>query len=269
MRSASTLVVDGPHGRLEAAVRGAGGVPVLLVHGNGGSRRLWQGQLGPLGRHRLAVAVDLHGFGGSQPCTVGEYSPGSFTDDLAAVADRLGIGRCVLVGHSLGAAVVALFAALRPDRVAGLVLVDSVADMRDRASSAILGELEPDHFADTTRAWFDRLLEGATPKTRRTVLSLLAATPREAFVGAFQGLLDLDLAGAVSAFDGPALHLYVPRSQLGPRCLNRLLPGLPSQPLHGVSHWPMLDRPDRFGALLGRFLVEIDASETTRGTGRE
>jgi pimeloyl-ACP methyl ester carboxylesterase len=44
-------------------------------------------------------------------------------NDLIAVLDRVGAQRAVLVGHSMGAYVVARLAAEHPDRAAALVLL--------------------------------------------------------------------------------------------------------------------------------------------------
>jgi pimeloyl-ACP methyl ester carboxylesterase len=48
----------------------------------------------------------------------------AYARDLLAVLDACGLGRAVLVGHSLGAYAVARFAADHPDRVRAVVLVD-------------------------------------------------------------------------------------------------------------------------------------------------
>jgi pimeloyl-ACP methyl ester carboxylesterase len=71
-----------------------------------------------------AAAPDLRGHGwSSKPLAVGAYTPAALAAWLVAVLDALGVGRAVLLGHSLGAHVALEAALARPDRVAGLVLV--------------------------------------------------------------------------------------------------------------------------------------------------
>jgi pimeloyl-ACP methyl ester carboxylesterase len=69
------------------------------------------------------LAADLRGRGHSADLP-GPYGIDAHVADLLAVLDDAGVERVVLVGHSLGCYVAAGLATLRPERVAGLVLVD-------------------------------------------------------------------------------------------------------------------------------------------------
>ncbi|MGW1199492.1 alpha/beta fold hydrolase [Streptomyces sp. NPDC002536] len=71
------------------------------------------------------VMYDQRGHGRSERPPAG-YRLEDFTADLLAVLDDLGIHRPVLVGNCFGGSVALDFAAHHPDRVAGLVLVESV-----------------------------------------------------------------------------------------------------------------------------------------------
>lgn len=110
--------------RLEYEIRpGAGSRGAFVFqHGMGGDRRQ------PLGYVRAPldldlVAMDARGHGDSSDVVgIGRCSFDAYADDVIALADHLGLGRIVLGGISLGAAV-ALNAAIRhPDRIAALVL---------------------------------------------------------------------------------------------------------------------------------------------------
>ena len=100
---------------------------IVLVHGFGvdGSTMLQLGRC-LVGRHRVVVP-DLPGFGEHGPPTswAPEHPPGiePFLEALDDLLDRLRIERPILVGSSMGGAIVAQFAATRTDRVSGLVLV--------------------------------------------------------------------------------------------------------------------------------------------------
>ena len=71
----------------------------------------------------MVVAVDLRGHGRSEAPAAGDYAVESLAADIAAVVDALGLGRFVLVGHSMGGAAALAYADAHPERVAGLVLV--------------------------------------------------------------------------------------------------------------------------------------------------
>ncbi|HSK68363.1 MAG TPA: alpha/beta hydrolase, partial [Candidatus Limnocylindria bacterium] len=97
------------------------GVPLLFLHGMGGSHRQVFAALDPMPGVRL-IAPDMQGHGESGAAWDG-FGFSSLADDAAALADDLGIGEFWLGGISLGAAVGVTLALRRPGRVKGLALV--------------------------------------------------------------------------------------------------------------------------------------------------
>jgi len=195
-----TIRVEGPQGELRVHVRGSQGTAVLLVHGNGGRGSQWEPQLKGLGAGQVA-ALDLRGMGASAPPRNGDFSMGGFAADVVAVANALGYSRLVLVGHSLGGSVVACCAALCPERVLGVVLVDLGGDPRNasRAELAALCDgLAPEAFAAFSRQALATCLKGARPEVKAQVLTELRATPRATFAGAILGMLDFDAGAALA-----------------------------------------------------------------------
>ena len=93
----------------------------LLVHGVTSSHLAWSFVADELPDVRL-IAPDLRGRGGSR--NVGPAGMARHAADLAAVLDRLGIERTLVVGHSMGAFVSVVFAQLYPERVSELILID-------------------------------------------------------------------------------------------------------------------------------------------------
>ena len=100
---------------------------IVLIHGFGvdGGTMLQLGRL-LVGRHHVVIP-DLPGFGEHAPRESfrGEAGPGiePFLDSIDDLLDRLGIERPILVGCSMGGAIVANYAATRVDRAAGIVLI--------------------------------------------------------------------------------------------------------------------------------------------------
>jgi pimeloyl-ACP methyl ester carboxylesterase len=97
-------------------------MPVALVHGLLDCAIGWE----PYAQRtsRRLVAVDLPGFGGSDPPTRPRLS--AYADDVLEALDQIGVSRFMAVGHSLGGGVAAAMADRAPRRVAGLVLVAPV-----------------------------------------------------------------------------------------------------------------------------------------------
>lgn len=118
------------------------GVPVLLVHGLGGTANVWAGQAGILARHFKVVRPDLPGSGRS-PFS-GTLSTGTLVAALHALLDSNALGAVHLVGHSYGSIVCQHFAAQHPQSVRSLALMGAFAAppdpvrgvLRERAAAA-------------------------------------------------------------------------------------------------------------------------------------
>lgn len=100
---------------------------VIFVHGTPGSASDWSGYLRPEQRPCRRLALDRPGFGHSgpdQPIVSLARQAGA----VIALSDHERLARPVLVGHSLGAPIVLLAAALAPARFRAVVLVAGCFD---------------------------------------------------------------------------------------------------------------------------------------------
>lgn len=98
-----------------------GAEPAVYVHGLGGSSQNFTDVAGLLADRFDGQAVDLPGFGYSDPSR--RYSIADFADKLIAHLDDSGRGAVHLVGNSLGGSISVRVAALRPDLVRTLTLI--------------------------------------------------------------------------------------------------------------------------------------------------
>ena len=115
---------------IDMAVHEAGpanGVPVVLCHGFPELAFSWRHQLPALGDAGYrAIAPDQRGYGGSScPETITDYDMEHLTADLAGLLDALGIEKAVFCGHDWGGAVVWAMPLYHPDRVAGVIGVNT------------------------------------------------------------------------------------------------------------------------------------------------
>jgi pimeloyl-ACP methyl ester carboxylesterase len=100
------------------------GPPIVLIHGGGNDWREWEQNLAFLSRSHQLFAVDMPGFGLSQPPET-VVSPTWSVDFLKDFLDNLGITSTHLIGHSMGAMIAIAFAARYPESVRRMVLVDA------------------------------------------------------------------------------------------------------------------------------------------------
>lgn len=118
-------VLDLPGGDLHVTDRGPRDAPaILLVHCYTCSMDYWQRVEPALRANRRVIAVDLLGHGDSEMPEDG-YSMEHQADTIAQALDELGAGPVLAVGQSLGGPVSVALAQRHPDRVRGLVIMDS------------------------------------------------------------------------------------------------------------------------------------------------
>ena len=136
------------------------GRPVLLVHGNSSSSRIWQKQLqGPLGAEYRLIAIDLPGHGASSAAANPEqdYSSQGYSDCVASIARELGLKDALVVGWSLGGHAVVNAAASLP-MAAGLMIFGTPPISKAPDGFAGFKELPPTAFTPApsdaeTEAW--------------------------------------------------------------------------------------------------------------------
>ncbi|MDF1502455.1 alpha/beta hydrolase [Roseisolibacter sp. H3M3-2] len=127
MRADHLRLPVGP-GSLHAERFGHGGTPIVLVHGFGTCTFLWR-EVAPqlaVARHTV-VAIDLLGHGESDRPIEADFGVAAQAEYLDRALTVLRLARAVVVGVDVGGGVALRLAATRPDRVAGLVLVNPVA----------------------------------------------------------------------------------------------------------------------------------------------
>ncbi|PZG10789.1 alpha/beta fold hydrolase [Nonomuraea aridisoli] len=106
----------------------AGGEPVLFVHGNVSSGAFWRDTMAALPAGYRPLAVDLRGFGESDPAPV-DATRGlrDYSDDVLELLDALGLDGVHLVGWSMGGGVVLQALRDRPAAVRSVTLVNPIS----------------------------------------------------------------------------------------------------------------------------------------------
>ncbi|MGW8351631.1 alpha/beta fold hydrolase [Streptomyces wedmorensis] len=163
------------------------GEPVVFLHGNVSSSAFWHTTLTTLPDPYRALAVDLRGFGGTDPLPV-DATRGlrDYADDLADLLAALDIDRAHLVGWSMGGGIALQFLRDHPAAVRSLTLVNPVSPYGFGGTHGADGTLNSEDGAGsgggTANADFVRLLaEGDrgedSPLSPRSVLAACYVKP--------------------------------------------------------------------------------------------
>ncbi|MFG6417178.1 alpha/beta fold hydrolase [Roseateles sp. DC23W] len=100
-------------------------LPLVLIHGTSASLHTWEGWATELARTRRVISFDLPGFGLTGPNADGDYRDARYVTFVRNLLARLGVGRVIVAGNSLGGEIAWQLALAEPARVAGLVLLDA------------------------------------------------------------------------------------------------------------------------------------------------
>jgi pimeloyl-ACP methyl ester carboxylesterase len=254
--------------RIHYEVSGVGRA-VILAHSFLCSGATWAPQLEPLARQFLVVNVDARGHGASGPAE-DPFTLDDLLGDHLAVLDALEIRRAVWAGHSMGG-MVALRAALQvPERVAGLVLLDTDGGpetLATRARYAALAGLARTVGLRPIAGRVAEIMFGRT--TLRTNPGLVAAWTRSfaAFhvpsgLNALEAIVHReDLLPDLSAVTAPALVVVGDEDRgLPPERSQRLARALPRGRLveiAGAGHLSTLEQPAAVTAAVLGFLDAI------------
>jgi pimeloyl-ACP methyl ester carboxylesterase len=139
-------IVETPVVPANVEVRG-NGPAIVLIHGFGAAIDWWDEIAPALAADHRVVRIDLIGHGGTQAPASG-YSVERQGELVAAVLDKLGLDRVTIIGHSMGGEVATAFAALEPQRIERMILIDSPPTvettftiMAEAAFAPVIGEL--------------------------------------------------------------------------------------------------------------------------------
>jgi len=98
--------------------------PMILLHGTGDNAHMWDYFAFYTSIHFRIIALDQRGHGNSDWAVPPAYNCSDYVGDLTSLVDTLQQNGIVLMGHSIGALHSTMYAAMRPDKVSGLIHID-------------------------------------------------------------------------------------------------------------------------------------------------
>lgn len=280
------------HGHELSYVDSGAGPTLLFIHGILGSQRQWRRLVDGLDDDHRVLVPDLFGHGDSAK-PLGDYSLSAHAAALRDLLDHLGIERVTLVGHSLGGGIAMQFLYLFPDRVDRLVLVASGGLGREvnlilRSATLPLAEQVLSVVASTpVLSRVEALGRGAArlgwrpgadlDAVWRGFTSLGDGESRRAFLATTRAVIDLG-GQSVSAHDHlegvapvPILVVWGSKDRMIPAwhalSAQRAVPDCRVELFEGAGHFPHLDDPARFTAVLREFVSSTSDAQPPAALG--
>ena len=242
-------------------VQGCGSPTLLFVHGWCCDRHVWDGQVGHFAPRYTVARLDLAGHGASGRNRA-RWTMEAFGGDVAAVVEQLGLDQVVLIGHSMGGAVIVEAARRLPDAVIGLVGADTWRDpgqaLTPQQLAEVLAPLRTD-FVEATRTFVRSMFIPASPArlTEEIVTFMSEMSPQ----------IGVEVGEQVLAYDRVMLErlqeVQVPKiainaadyrptnKEVAQRC------GVELVLMSGAGHFVMMEDPQAFNRLLGEAVRKL------------
>jgi 3-oxoadipate enol-lactonase len=244
------------------------GSPVVLIHGLGSSQADWARQVECLRTRFRVVTLDLRGHGRSS-LSREPFEMRDLADDVGAVINHLSLGKCHIVGLSLGGMVAFQVAVDAPELVRSLVVVNSGPEVVARTAAQ--------RWALGSRKFMAKWIPfGALGKTiaRRLFPHEWQAVERLAFVeqfvkndrasyrAAFDAIVGWSVLGRIGDIRVPTLVVTGDRDYTPVEIKHRYAARMPNATVAVIEdsgHATPIDQPDVFNAVLGTFLDGLEA----------
>ena len=246
------------------------GPPLLVLHGGLGlDHQLYRRTLAPLAADFRLIFVDQRGNGRSFPVDLGSLTMEQLADDAVALADQLGHERFSVLGHSYGGFVAQELALRHPNRLDGLVLVDTtpgqLGDGEDPAEDqgpppppevVAMMATAPRDDAEM-EAGMSALLPAYFHRPERVDLAAVKAGTifrAAAMVRGFEVLASWSSVDRLGHIDVPTLvvagrHDVITSFPQAHRIASRI-PGATVVIFDESGHFPWIEEPDRFWSTL-------------------
>jgi pimeloyl-ACP methyl ester carboxylesterase len=252
--SLTAATVDGV--QIHSSSAGKSPKTVILVHGWTCDETAWSEQVPVLSKKYRVLTLDLPGHGKTGAPADGKLSMDLFARAVEAVRAEAKANHVVLVGHSMGTAVVVQYARLYPEHTSALVFVDGLVTLGAGRGPAP----DPSQMSGAAgRKNRETMIRGmfsptTTPANQTKILDMMLAAPDTTAVGAMNATFDPAIwKGDVLSM--PILGIYADKSPSGNRAyMKDHFPKMEYHEVAGTGHFVMLDDPPEFNRLLLAFL---------------
>jgi pimeloyl-ACP methyl ester carboxylesterase len=242
------------------------GAPLVLVHGIGGSSESWAAQFAAFAPSRRVIAWDAPGYGASALLSDGEASAARYAALLGALLDHLGVAAADLVGHSIGAVIVAALNRQRPALARRVALIHPI-DGGGRLDAAAQAALRAGRLKDVEAMGMAAFAESrgmaivgkvAPPWAVADIVRIMAAIDLDAYRAMVEVVVGADIFADAPFLIVPTLVVSGADDMVAPEPLCRriaaALPNAAFRLLPGVGHYLPIEDPSQFQAVVAPFL---------------
>lgn len=235
---------------------------LILLHAAGGSRLEWPGELRRL-PNAAVYTLDLPGHGRSDP--PGRDSIEAYAAVVLTFIEQLGLRNVVLLGRSMGGAIVQLIGLQQTPAVSGLVLVATGARLRvmDTILEGIRDDFEATAEMIIDNVWAEGVPDAMIEASRQQFLETDPAVAHGDYVACNR----FDVMDRLGEIQLPTLVINGTADRMTPLKYGRYLAdeitGAELLVVEGAGHMVTLEKPKVVAAAVRHFLDELPGRKET------
>ena len=237
---------------------GAGENALMFIHGWACDETFWNGQAPALGAKFHLITIDLPGHGRSDKPQIA-YTMDLYSRAIDAVLRDAKVKAAVLIGHSNGTPVIRQFYRRFPEKTRALVIVEGgLRPFGDKAMmEKFVARLKAPNYDENA----GKLIESMTSPIqdaglREKIKTAMMRTPQYVAASEFDSTLDPEL-WKPDKINVPVLMILAKQpiwSAEYEQFVRGIVPDLDYQVWENVSHFLMMEQPERFNSALIAFL---------------
>ncbi|WP_426476020.1 alpha/beta fold hydrolase [Chryseobacterium sp. CBSDS_008] len=240
---------------------GSGNTTLIFIHGWLGNTEWWADQQEYFKTKYHIVQMDLAGHGKSDSSRQ-EWTSANYADDIKAVAEAVNSQEIILVGHSMSGAYV-LEASLKIPQVTALILIDTLKNLDEafteqQAEEVLFSQYMADFKYAVENFLPQYLFVEETPSDVKERLQheFLQNKP-ELAINLLRPLYKTDFNTIAKQVQIPVIAINSDASPTDLEANRRYLKNYHYAIIEGVGHYPMLEKPQEFNAILDGVIKKL------------
>ncbi|MCL2160735.1 MAG: alpha/beta hydrolase [Betaproteobacteria bacterium] len=243
---------------------------LVFIHGWSSDTSFWRFQVSEFSRDYRVLVLDLPGFGRSGKPQDVAYTMRFFAGAVQAVLADAGVQNPVLIGHSMGYAIVRQYLIDYPGTVKAVVNVDGAhfqipptleekKKFEDMVAAMLAAHEGPNREA-AVRGFVETTFYGRTaPELQKEIMATVFTADPYAATSSLREMLRME-QWEERSFEVPSLAIYAKNKNLPPNhgdYLRTVFPNLTYVEWDDIGHHIMLEVPTRFNAVMRDYLESL------------
>jgi pimeloyl-ACP methyl ester carboxylesterase len=241
-------------------VTGDGEPALVFIHGWSCDSDYWRYQVDNFKDRFTVVTIDLAGHGESGLNRT-HYSMKAFGEDVKAVIKELNIKKAILIGHSMGGAVIIEAARLMPEEIIGLVGTDTFQNFEikisDEQITNYLKTFEK-NFKETSDGFVRNMFtENADSLLVNEIVEDMSSAPPNVAISAMNEYFHYNYPESLKDIMIPIICINSDKWETNISAGKKYAKSFDVKMMKGIGHFVMLENPDLFNRLLDETITDL------------